>query len=142
MQSIHTPGHSRDHIVYFLPDKGVVFSGDLYLGDRIRFFRSDEDMGAEINSLKKVLTLDFDTLLCGHNPREKNGRTHILYKLNFLETLYGNIIDLWKKGALEKEIFKFLHLKEDHFIKYFCFGNVSMYNGVRSAIRHFESTKA
>jgi glyoxylase-like metal-dependent hydrolase (beta-lactamase superfamily II) len=138
MVSLHTPGHARDHVVYFLPEKGVVFSGDLYLGDRIRYFRADEDMGTQIASLKKVLKLDFSILLCSHNPRLQNGRRHIRSKLDFLENLYGNIIEEWKKGIPEKEIFKILGLKEAYFIKYFCFGNVSMGNGVRSAIRHYE----
>ncbi len=59
----------------------------------------------------------------------------------FLEELYGSIIVLWEKGYSEKQIFKALNLKEDYMIKYFCFGNVSMINGVRSAVRHYETNK-
>ncbi|SLM32627.1 conserved hypothetical protein [Desulfamplus magnetovallimortis] len=139
MIPIHTPGHSRDHTVFFLPEKGIIFSGDLYLGDRIRFFRADEDIGFQIDSLKKVANLDFDTLLCAHNPREKNGKGHVRLKLEFLEELYERVIALWKQGLFEKEIFRKLRLKEDYFTKYFCFGNVSMLNGVRSVIRHHEN---
>lgn len=138
MVPLYTPGHSKDHTIFFLPEKGVIFSGDLYLGERIKFFRSDEDMGTQIDSLKKVAELDFDTLLCAHNPSKKNGRAHICSKLEFLENLYGEIIDLWIKGFPEKEIFRILKLKESYFIKYFCFGNVSMFNGVKSAVRHYE----
>ncbi len=138
MVSIHTPGHARDHVVYFLPEKGVVFSGDLYLGDRIRYFRADEDMGTQIDSLKKIAKLDFATLLCSHSPRPHKGRQHIQTKLDYLENLYGNIIRQWKTGMTEKEIFRVLKLKENYFIKYFCFGNVSMLNGVKSAIQHYE----
>jgi glyoxylase-like metal-dependent hydrolase (beta-lactamase superfamily II) len=138
MVPIHTPGHAKDHTVFLLADKGVLFSGDLYLGDRIRYFRSDEDIGAQIESLKIVADLDFDMLLCAHNPRMTNGRDHIRSKLGFLENFYGNIIDLWKEGFSEKQIFNRLKLKEASLIKYFCFGNVSMINGVRSAIRHHE----
>lgn len=141
MVQVHTPGHSKDHTIYFLPGKGVVFSGDLYLGDKIRFFRVDEDMGAQIVSLKKILKLDFETLLCSHHPKP-DGKKHIKRKLAFLENLYGNIIHLWEKGIPEKEIFAGLNLKEDYFIKYFCFGNVSMMNGVKSAVRHYEFGKA
>jgi len=124
----------------------VIFSGDLYLGDHylgdhIRYFRADEDMGAQISSLKKVLALNFETLLCSHNPRQTRGRQHIQNKLDFLENLYGNIISLWKTGKTPKEILRELKLKEDYFTKYFTFGNVSMLNGVRSAIRHHEQYK-
>ena len=136
MVPVHTPGHSKDHTLYFLPDLGIVFSGDLYLGDKIKFFRSDEEVGIQIASLKKVAALDFDTLLCAHNPRLKNGRDHILLKLDFLENLYGDVAFLWEKGLSERQIFRQMKLKEDRFTKYFCWGNVSMINGLRSIIRH------
>jgi glyoxylase-like metal-dependent hydrolase (beta-lactamase superfamily II) len=142
MVPVHTPGHSKDHTSYFLKDAGVLFSGDLYLADKIKFFREDEDLGLQIASLKKILKLDFQTLLCCHHPKLEHGKKRIEKKLGFLEELYGNIIVLWKKGFPEKQIFKALYLKEDYMIKYFCFGNVSMINGVRSAVRHYETNKS
>ena len=142
MIPVHTPGHSKDHTVYFIKDAGVLFSGDLYLGDKIKFFRSDEDMGLQISSLKKVLKLDFETLLCAHHPKLEHGKKYIKNKLGFLEDLYGSIVELWEKGCSQKQIFKTLNLKEALFIKCFCFGNVSMINGVKSVIRHYEMNKS
>lgn len=136
---IHTPGHAKDHTVFYLPDKGVLFSGDLYLADRIRFFRSDEDIGSQIEALRTVAGLDFDTLLCGHYPRPRDGRRHIRNKLEFLENFYGSVVWLHQKGLSEKQIFHRLKLKEAYVVKYFCFGNVSMLNGVRSVLRHRQS---
>jgi len=141
MTCVHTPGHAKDHTVYLLENKGVLFSGDLYLADKIKFFRSDEDMGIQIESLKKILKLEFQTLLCSHYPKREHGKKRMERKLGFLEDLYGNIILLHEKGYSEKQIFKGLKLKEDYFIKYFCFGNVSMINAVRSAVRHYETNK-
>lgn len=138
---VHTPGHSKDHMVYYLKDEGVLFTGDIYLADRIKFFRADEDMGSQITSLKKLMALDFDTILCCHFPKRKNGKQHIQKKLMFLEDLYGSIIQLWEQGFNQKQIFNALNLKEARFVQYFCFGNVSMINGVRSAIRHYEKNK-
>jgi glyoxylase-like metal-dependent hydrolase (beta-lactamase superfamily II) len=139
MTCIHTPGHSKDHTVFFLEKKGVLFSGDLYLADKIKFFRSDEDMGAQIESLQKVLKLDFDILLCSHYPKPEQGRKRMENKLGFLQDLYGSIIIQREKGYSERQIFKVLKLKEAYFIKYFCFGNVSMINAVRSVVRHHET---
>jgi glyoxylase-like metal-dependent hydrolase (beta-lactamase superfamily II) len=136
MTPIHTPGHSVDHTAYFIKDAGVLFSGDLYLADKIKLFRSDENIGVQIQSLKKILTLDFDVLLCCHSPKPKEGKKHIKRKLNFLEDFYGNIISLYKKGLSEKRIFRSLNFKEDNFRKFFSFGDISMINGVRSAIRY------
>ena len=141
MVPVHTPGHSKDHTAFYLKDAGVLFSGDLYLADKIKFFRSDEDVGTQIMSLKKILKLDFDTLLCNHYPKLEHGKNRIENKLAFLEELYGNIIRFWEKGYSEKQIFSALKLKEDYFTKYFCFGNVSMINGVRSVVRHYETKK-
>ncbi len=139
MVPVHTPGHSKDHTAFLLKEAGVLFSGDLYLADKIKFFRSDEDVGTQIISLKKILKLDFDTLLCNHYPKLEQGKDRIENKLAFLEELYGNIIRLWKRGYSEKKIFDTLKLKESYFIKYFCFGNVSMINGVRSVVRHYDT---
>ena len=142
MTPVHTPGHARDHLSYLIKEKGILFSGDLYLGTHIKYFRSDEDMGAQIRSLQKILSLDFDMLLCSHSPKARQGREHIKQKLDFLENLYGNIIRLWEKGMTEKQIFTSLHLRENYFAKLICCGNVSMFNGVRSAVRHFQRERS
>ncbi len=142
MVPVTTPGHAKDHTAFLLKEAGVLFSGDLYLADTIKFFRSDEDVGTQIASLQKVLKLDFDTLLCSHFPKLENGKRRIEKKLSFLETLYGDVTRLREKGYPAKRIFKVLNLQEDYFTKYFCFGNVSMLNGVRSIIRHHETEKA
>ena len=139
LKAIHTPGHSRDHVVYFEPDKGIIFSGDLYLSDRIKYFRADEVIIEQIESLKKILCLDFDAVLCNHHPKPTKGKQRIAKKLQFLEDLYGSIRRTWEKGFEEKRIFRELGLKEQHFIKWFCFGNVSMRNVVRSAVRSLEA---
>ena len=141
MTPIHTPGHSKDHTVYFIKDAGVLFSGDIYLADKIKIFRSDENIRVQIESLKKILALDFDVLLCCHSPKHKDGKKHIYRKLNFLEDFYGNIIHLYEQGLSEKQIFRSLNLKEDYFKKIFCFGNISMLNGVRSAIRYYKTSE-
>lgn len=133
---VHCPGHAKDHTVFLLRDRGVLFSGDLYLADRIKFFRIDEDIHTQIQSLKKVMTLDFDMLLCGHFPKASGGKQRIASKLAFLEDFYGQAARFHDQGYREKEIFRRMGLKENYPIKYFCFGNVSMRNGVRSVIRH------
>jgi glyoxylase-like metal-dependent hydrolase (beta-lactamase superfamily II) len=138
MIPVHTPGHAKDHTSFFLKDAGVLFSGDLYLGDKIKFFRVNENIRSEIMSLQKILELDFDTLLCGHHPKNKNGKKHIKNKLDFLEEFEGRIINYCGKGYTAKQILRVLKLKEDYFIKYFCFGDVSMLNGVMSVVRNFQ----
>ena len=131
---VHTPGHAKDHTVFLEKRQGWLFSGDLYLGERIKFFRADERFGEQIASLKKVLALDFDILFCAHNPCLKNGKQKIKNKLQFLEDLYGKVGELSHKGYSEKAIIKTLDPRNDRTLKLITMGNVSFANMVRSAM--------
>jgi glyoxylase-like metal-dependent hydrolase (beta-lactamase superfamily II) len=131
---IHTPGHSKDHTVYLEEENGWLFSGDLYLADRIKYFRADERLNDQIHSLKRVLEFDFEVLFCAHNPCLENGRSRLKNKLQFLEDLYGNIHLLIQKGFSEREVIKKLDPKNDRLVRWITMGNVSFANMVRSAM--------
>jgi glyoxylase-like metal-dependent hydrolase (beta-lactamase superfamily II) len=131
---VHTPGHSKDHTVFLEQEHGWLFSGDLYIGERIKFFRSDERFCDQIASLKRVLELDFEVLFCGHNPSLANGKLKIRKKLQFLEDLYGKINKLIEKGFSEKAVIKALDPKSDHWVKWVTMGNASFANMLRSAM--------
>ncbi|BBO67093.1 MBL fold hydrolase [Desulfosarcina alkanivorans] len=131
---IHTPGHSRDHTVYLEPGNGWLFCGDLYLGDRIKFFRSDEKIDLQIRSLRAVLRYDFEALFCGHNPVLNNGRRRLRAKLAYLEDIAGTVRSLMARGLPEREIIRRLDRKQDRLVKTITMGNVSFANMVRSAI--------
>ena len=131
---VPTPGHSQDHTVFLEKEQGWLFSGDLYLGERIKFFRADERFAEQIASLKKVLALDFDSLFCAHNPCLKNGKQKIKNKLQFLEDLYGNVRELVEKGHSAKAVIKALDPRNDRGLKLITMGNVSFANMVRSAM--------
>ena len=130
---IHTPGHSRDHLVFWEPSQGWLFSGDLYLGDKIRYFRADEVLQDQVHSLRKILKLDFEALFCTHNPRSVKGKNHLKMKLENFENLIGEVGLLRNKGFSSKDILKELEMKEAYLLKLFCFGNVSRLNLIRSA---------
>jgi glyoxylase-like metal-dependent hydrolase (beta-lactamase superfamily II) len=132
---IHTPGHSKDHTVYLELQNGWLFSGDLYLGDRIKFFRSDEKIDLQIRSLQTVLRYDFEALFCGHNPVLKNGRSRLHRKLAYLEEITGRVRLLAAKGLSEREIIRRLDRRQDRLVKIVTMGNASFANMVRSALR-------
>ena len=131
---VHTPGHCKDHTVYLETQNGWLFSGDLYLGDRIKYFRSDEIFSDQMDSLKTVLTLDFNALFCGHNPIPKGGKDRLAAKLAFLEDFYGRVTDLNQKGLTESEIIARLDLKQDRLVKWVTLGNACFANMVRSVL--------
>lgn len=131
---IHAPGHSKDHTAFLESSNGWLFSGDLYLGDQIKYFRADEKIDDQINSLRRLLDFDFDALFCAHRPRITNGRQHLAAKLQYLEDIYGRVSGLVAQGMDEKSIMKELRLREQWLVKWMCFGNVSMKNMVRSVM--------
>jgi glyoxylase-like metal-dependent hydrolase (beta-lactamase superfamily II) len=143
---IHTPGHSRDHTCFYESERGRLFSGDLFLSTRIRYFRADEVVTDTIESLKKVLSLDFDTLLCGHNPQVSNGKGLLRQKLAYLEDLCGRISDLLDRGYGKKAIMRelFPTYREVNLVRAMTFCNVSLSNAIgsiakfRKAVRNHE----
>lgn len=130
---VHTPGHSKDHTVFWEKTSGWLFSGDLFLGQRIKFFRSDENIFDQIESLKKVLKLDFDALFCAHNPCPQNGKVQLKQKLQFLEDIVGQVQKLKDAGMNRKAIFKRMDPGKDKGVKLMTMGNVSYANMLRSA---------
>ena len=132
---IHTPGHSKDHTVFLEENSGWLFSGDLFLGERIKFFRSDENIHDQIESLKKMRRYNFDSLYCAHNPCLEKGKPKLENKLQFLEDIVGRVQDLQSQGLSEDAIIRSMDPKKDKSVKLMTFGNVSFANMVKSAVR-------
>ena len=135
LKPIHTPGHSKDHTVYLEESRGWLFSGDLYLGDKIKYFRADEQLAEQIESLKKVLRFDFESVFCAHRPCHRNGKMRIKSKLIFLEDFYGNVLTMMQKGYSERAIIRKFSSGQDRMVKWVTLGNASFANMVRSALR-------
>ena len=132
---IYTPGHSKDHTAYLAPDEGWLFSGDLFLGERIKYFRADENFADQMASLRRVLALDFDVLFCAHRPMPRGGKAVLARKLLFLEEVYGRISDLRRRGHDEKTIIRILDPRCDRNVRAVTLGNVSFGCMVRSALK-------
>ncbi|MEJ2117833.1 MAG: hydroxyacylglutathione hydrolase [Alphaproteobacteria bacterium] len=74
VEVLETPGHTRGAVCYWLPDAGVVFTGDtLFSLGCGRLFEGDGQM--MWNSLQKLMALPPETqIYCGHEYTEANGR--------------------------------------------------------------------
>lgn len=133
---IHTPGHSHDHVVYLEQSQGWLFSGDMYLGARIKYFRSDEDIYQTVESLKVIAKLNFDSLFCGHNPQLVKPREAIQRKIDHLENVIGYVRQLHTKGLSPKMVVKeALKGRESWLVKLITLGDVSYRNMILSALR-------
>ena len=63
---VHTPGHTADHVCLFEREAGWLFSGDLYVDERLDAQLADVDGPSWIASLEHALTLDVQVLFDGH----------------------------------------------------------------------------
>jgi ribonuclease/clavin/mitogillin len=66
LEVIPTPGHAPDHVCFFEPREGWLFSGDLFLHERVRYLRAVEDPWRILESLRQVLKLDPRLMFCAH----------------------------------------------------------------------------
>ncbi len=138
---IHTPGHSDDHHILHEPGQGWIFGGDLYIG-KLKVFRRNEDIRQHIESARKVLLLDFEVLFCAHNPVFKAGKAALSAKLDYLETIYGKVADLYQTGRSIGEIQAQLNMKEAWLLKWLTFRDVSVRNIIESVVKSEKSKDA
>ena len=104
LQVIHTPGHAEDHIALWEPNRGWLFSGDLYLAPRLKYLREDEDVYAMLESLRQMIALEPKVLFCQHRGRVENGAARLRSKLDFLTELGERIHELHGRGLDEAAI--------------------------------------
>lgn len=131
---IFTPGHTRAHTCLYEPDKGWLFSGDLYVTPQPKVSLWSESLSKYIISLKKVLTLDFDTLFCAHQGVVTNGRKKLEEKLEYLEMIQTEAVELYDRGYSPRVITKKLFPKKAK-LERISFGAFSSLHLVRQLIR-------
>ncbi len=129
-----TLGHSDDHYVLLEPNEGWLFSGDFYVGN-LRVFRRGENIYQQIDAARQVLTLDFDTLFCGHKPVLTGGKATIQRKIDHLQRIVDQSLEGEKQGWSEGRIMERLGLREDWFMRVFTSNDVAVTYLVRSALR-------
>jgi glyoxylase-like metal-dependent hydrolase (beta-lactamase superfamily II) len=131
---LHTPGHSEDHVSLWEPERGWLFSGDLYLAPKLKYLRADEDVCAMLDSLRRVVRLEPQALFCQHRGRVENGAALLRHKLDFLTELGGRIHELHRRGLPEKEIARRLP-GSDLVWRVWTGGHFSKMNFVRAFLR-------
>ena len=104
LECIHTPGHSDDSLCYLEPNRGWLFTGDVYITSRPHSLREDENPHDQINSLKFLLSHNFETLFCAHRGVVKLGKQAIQKKHDYLQELRDEVFHLHSLGLSEKEI--------------------------------------
>ncbi len=69
ISAVHTPGHSPDHFVFFVPGTDALFTGDAVLGRGTSVIDPPEgDLGAYMKSLERMAGLNARIIYPGHGP--------------------------------------------------------------------------
>ncbi len=131
--AIPTPGHAKDLTCLFLPKQKYLFSGDMYITKSLKYLRSDENLTQLVDSLRKLIKLDFEILFCPHRGIVEQGKKALEEKLKNLLDLCNNSQQLMQDGLDEEQIVIKLLGPEDRLAKMSKF-NISKGNLIRQAM--------
>ena len=101
---IGTPGHSVDHVCLLEPRRGWLFAGDLFLAERLRYLRSDEEIGSLIGSLELAAGLGAREVFCAHRGPVRGGPAALARKADHLRSLRERVLELLGQGLPEPEV--------------------------------------
>lgn len=132
-QVIPTPGHAFSHVSLFEPERRWLFSGDLYVHERVRYLRRIENVREHIASLRRVLALEPDLLICDHAGILEKAQARLAAKIDWWESLAGEARMLRNQGLSVEEVAKRL-LGRDGFLAWFSFGDFSQRNLIRGLL--------
>jgi len=110
---IKTPGHTSNHLAFHEKNKGWLFTGDAYVGIKQKVALTSENISDAIQSIKKMLQLDFDTIFCAHSGINENGKEKLKKKLDYFENIQAQVKTLKEKGVTLKKINKIIFPKKD-----------------------------
>lgn len=133
LQVIATPGHAFDHVVLWLPERGWLFSADLYIMERARYIRRRDDLALWMDSLRRMLAYDFDTMFCAHAGRVEGAHGAIRRKLAYWEELAGKARQLAAAGYEPRAISRQL-LGKAGFMTLWSGGDYSKENLIRGLL--------
>ncbi|RZS92466.1 MBL fold metallo-hydrolase [Aquimarina brevivitae] len=138
-QIIPIPGHASDMVALYEPDRKWLFSADLFINTHIGYFLYTESILQQIESINRILKLDFKVMLCSHNPQFENPKQQLIKKRDFLNEFYDKVAKLHKEGYQVNEIMNILKLQEYKLVKLLSGGHLSKKNMVTSVIRDFNT---
>jgi ribonuclease/clavin/mitogillin len=101
---VETPGHADDHVVLVNEETGQLFAGDLFLTPKPKIIMSHESIPTIMDSIRTVLTYDFQSMFCCHAGYVADGKRLLRMKLDYMENMCGEILHLHKQGYSISEI--------------------------------------
>jgi glyoxylase-like metal-dependent hydrolase (beta-lactamase superfamily II) len=131
---IPTPGHSDDHVCFFEPNEGWLFSGDLFLSEQMKYLREEENVFSIMDSLKKMAALHPKKMYCSFNGLIDRPMEAIQKKIEYLENLQTGVEAGFRQGHSPLEIQRRLLGRGDR-MGFFTAGEISKKNLIHAFIR-------
>lgn len=139
----HVPGHSHDSIAIEIPSAGALCTGDLYIHHKVRYVRADELATDTLSSLRGLVNhVQFEQLLCAHNPIESDGKSYLQRKADYFEATASALFDAMQRGMTFEQARQSVLGNEDHKIKILTLGDVSIANLAGSLLGHFRPRRS
>ena len=104
LEVVETPGHSPDHVCFYDRSRGWLFTGDLFLGERQRYLREDEDLEQIIASLRVATALPLERVFCAHRGPLREGPAALRRRLDHLTSVRDQARDLMARGVPDAEV--------------------------------------
>ncbi len=99
LRVLHTPGHARDHVVFYWENKGVLFSGDLILGEgTVNVTPPGGSMTDYLHSLERVARLGLVLIAPGHGPLIRTPHERITEYLAHRRWREQQVLELLRAG--------------------------------------------
>lgn len=108
---VASPGHCEDHVVYYVPERRWLFSGDSLVTPRPRMAFHAEDVAAMMASLRHIVdtfTGLVDVVFCAHRGMLPGGMALLAERLRWLEEVAERARALAARGvpadAISREV--------------------------------------
>jgi glyoxylase-like metal-dependent hydrolase (beta-lactamase superfamily II) len=100
LTAIHTPGHTRDHVVFHVPAASAMFTGDVVLGRGTSFIDPpDGDLAIYLRSLARLQELRPRVLYPGHGPVVLQAEAKLAEYVDHRAEREGQIVAVLAPGA-------------------------------------------
>jgi endoribonuclease LACTB2 len=101
IKAIYTPGHTKDHLSFYLNEENSLFSGDCILGETTAEF---EDLYDYMNSLRRILGLQPQTIYPGHGPVVKDAVTRVGQYIEHRNKRNNQIVEALRKSKEPRDV--------------------------------------
>ena len=100
IQCLHLPGHTAPQTGVYLPQEGVLFTGD-NIFHRVKTFIQEADPWQWLDTLKRIGEIDAAVIVPGHG--EPCDRRYLAEQAEIIEAWIGAVEDFVRRGLSEEE---------------------------------------